>query len=666
MIVLALALRALAGEPEATTVQRIHELEWARGPAVDFVAQLAGGDTATRVAAIRALGRLRSPDALEAVATFRDDAAREVRVAVAEALGTTPGSEPLLREWLEELVPPSSPRALADESDGVIVALLGALGNQGQARELGVLLGALEEPWPLGSAAARALGKLGTRTSGKDRVAAIDAAVSPLVRRLDAVDPRIVADAAWALSRIGLEPATPAELAVVERRIRGGSLETARAWLVKAGWPAFAPETRDALFVRLATDPSRLVRVALLAALKPEDAAPEVLGAWLVDPDPWVRSATIDALGREGSAEARASLLRHALEAPDPWERAHAVQALDPAGGAVEVGEDAPLPVRAARVASLRDRAAWVRLAKDATEAPLRTAAADALLSDPDTPWTVGEELLGASDAAIREAGIALVERAEPAKRAQLLMVHLRVETATDVLAAALAGLVEALRDDPKVGKDRGLDAVLERMATEADPRVHAAARELAVATGRPPPPARPAPEGEREIVLPGGEVVAVAAGRPAVGEAERIRGALVETSRGRFRIALDPESAPLAVWNFAALAERRYFDGMVWHRVVPGFVAQTGCPRGDGWGGPGYVLPDETSMLPFGEGAVGMARGEQRDSGGSQWFVVTSPQPHLVSEYTRFGVVVEGMEVVKRLGVGDTVVSVRIERLDP
>ncbi|MCB9699497.1 MAG: peptidylprolyl isomerase [Alphaproteobacteria bacterium] len=129
--------------------------------------------------------------------------------------------------------------------------------------------------------------------------------------------------------------------------------------------------------------------------------------------------------------------------------------------------------------------------------------------------------------------------------------------------------------------------------------------------------------------------------------------------------MSLDPQLAPLAVASFAALAEAHWFDGLVFHRVVPGFVVQTGCPRGDGWGGPGYELPDEDSETSFGHGAVGMARSD-RDTGGSQWFVTTSPQPHLQGEYTRFGEVVQGLSVVDHLPQGTVIESVTIERLDP
>ncbi|MCB9681566.1 MAG: peptidylprolyl isomerase [Alphaproteobacteria bacterium] len=150
------------------------------------------------------------------------------------------------------------------------------------------------------------------------------------------------------------------------------------------------------------------------------------------------------------------------------------------------------------------------------------------------------------------------------------------------------------------------------------------------------------------------------------------MRGAVVSTTEGTFRLALDPDTAPLAVATFAWLAEQGFgadsayadvaWTGTTFHRVVPGFVVQSGDPRGDGLGGPGWLLPDETSGLPFVTGALGMATSGP-DEGGSQWFVTTSPQPHLVGGYTRFGVVTDGLDVVQRLDPGDRVLDVVIER---
>ena len=97
------------------------------------------------------------------------------------------------------------------------------------------------------------------------------------------------------------------------------------------------------------------------------------------------------------------------------------------------------------------------------------------------------------------------------------------------------------------------------------------------------------------------------------------------------------PEDAPLTVDNFIKLARSGYFNGVLVHRVVPNFVMQDGDPRGDGNGGPGWSIRCEINMVPYDRGAVGMAL-SGKDTGGSQWFVTHSPQPHLDGGYTVFG----------------------------
>lgn len=135
---------------------------------------------------------------------------------------------------------------------------------------------------------------------------------------------------------------------------------------------------------------------------------------------------------------------------------------------------------------------------------------------------------------------------------------------------------------------------------------------------------------------------------------------ALVNTSRGTFTIELLPEAAPLTVDNFIQLANRRYFNGITIHRVVPNFVLQDGDPRGDGNGGPGYQIRCEINQVSYNRGAVGMAL-SGKDTGGSQWFVTHSPQPHLDGGYTVFGNVVSGMEVVDQIARGDVIRSITI-----
>lgn len=135
---------------------------------------------------------------------------------------------------------------------------------------------------------------------------------------------------------------------------------------------------------------------------------------------------------------------------------------------------------------------------------------------------------------------------------------------------------------------------------------------------------------------------------------------ASVETTRGGFEIELLAEDAPMTADAFAGLARAGFFDGTTIHRVVPDFVVQAGDPRGDGTGGPGWALRDELNALPYDRGRVGMALSGP-DTGGSQWFVTLSRQPHLDGAYTVFGEVTKGIEVVERIEQNDRVLSVKV-----
>ncbi|HLM25046.1 MAG TPA: peptidylprolyl isomerase [Pyrinomonadaceae bacterium] len=137
---------------------------------------------------------------------------------------------------------------------------------------------------------------------------------------------------------------------------------------------------------------------------------------------------------------------------------------------------------------------------------------------------------------------------------------------------------------------------------------------------------------------------------------------AVVTTSKGSFTIEFLPEAAPLTVDNFVQLAQRDYYRNVTIHRVVPNFVIQDGDPRGDGNGGPGYQIRCEINQVLYDRAAVGMAL-SGKDTGGSQWFVTHSPQPHLDGGYTVFGRVVAGMDVVDRIVRGDMIQSIVIRQ---
>jgi peptidylprolyl isomerase len=136
----------------------------------------------------------------------------------------------------------------------------------------------------------------------------------------------------------------------------------------------------------------------------------------------------------------------------------------------------------------------------------------------------------------------------------------------------------------------------------------------------------------------------------------------ILETERGTMRIVLFPELAPVHCAHVAALARAGRYDGLTWHRVVPDFVIQGGCPRGDGSGSAGVSLPLEPTFVPFQRGTLGMPRSGNPDSGGCQLFICHSRAPHLDTAYTAFGRVVEGLDVIDRIDVDTKIVRARIE----
>jgi cyclophilin family peptidyl-prolyl cis-trans isomerase/HEAT repeat protein len=135
---------------------------------------------------------------------------------------------------------------------------------------------------------------------------------------------------------------------------------------------------------------------------------------------------------------------------------------------------------------------------------------------------------------------------------------------------------------------------------------------------------------------------------------------AFIETAKGTIELELTVLDAPQTTQNFIALARKGFFNGLQIHRVVPNFVIQGGDPRGDGSGGPGYSIRDELNDRPYLRGTVGMALSGP-DTGGSQFFITHSPQPHLDAKYTVFGRVVSGMEIVDRIQQLDVIQRIRI-----
>lgn len=146
----------------------------------------------------------------------------------------------------------------------------------------------------------------------------------------------------------------------------------------------------------------------------------------------------------------------------------------------------------------------------------------------------------------------------------------------------------------------------------------------------------------------------------------EGLNFATVSTDKGDIKIKLLPQEAPIAVANFADLASKGFYDGLSFHRVIPGFMAQGGCPEGSGRGGPGYAIKCECdkNVSRHLKGTLSMAHAG-RDTGGSQFFICFAPQPHLDRQHTVFGQIAQddaqSMGVLDGIKQGDKITKVTI-----
>jgi cyclophilin family peptidyl-prolyl cis-trans isomerase len=322
--------------------------------------------------------------------------------------------------------------------------------------------------------------------------------------------------------------------------------------------------------------------------------------------------------------------LEAAVSSPDPGLRAAAAEAL-----VYLTPEDAkPWRDRLATDKDVRVRFALINSLTTAEAARANRALVNSALADPD--------------AGVRAAAVeALGNLGDPSVLPLLsdAVSRARSEAAVDVEIAAVAAC-EKLIGDP------GARPIVESIYRGGKTLAARLARRSLVQTFR----ADRAAFADPEYKTPRSraDYAALAA------EARKKWQAQVETPHGSFAIRLAGEAAPETVVNFVSLARRRFFDGVPIHRVVPNFVLQDGDPTGTGNGGPGYEIRDELNPIPYGRGTVGMALSGP-DTGGSQWFVTHSPQPHLNGLYTVFGQIVSGQDVVERTEQGEKIVRITV-----
>lgn len=195
------------------------------------------------------------------------------------------------------------------------------------------------------------------------------------------------------------------------------------------------------------------------------------------------------------------------------------------------------------------------------------------------------------------------------------------------------------------------LHARLKSLSPSSDPLVRAGAEGMSVFAHWPSTSGNPRPQDWYQNIVRTYVVPALQG---------RTQRATIRTRRGDIVLELFGADAPITVWNFMNLARTGYYRGTGFHRVVPNFVAQDGDPRDDGNGGPGYAIRDEFNPRRYERGALGMALSGP-DTGGSQYFITHSPQPHLDGHYTVFGRVLNGYPVLDRVVQGDRILSIMV-----
>ncbi len=463
---------------------------------------------------------------------------------------------------------------------------------------------------------------------------------------------------AFALQRINDARATPALLELLKgdgqltRAFAARGLGQVKAQAAAAALIAMAENAGEATAAR--------IQAVRAVALIGDPAAAAAMRRLIVSPktDQNLQLEAINALGQMRS-EGAVDLLIDLVSATWPSVRSAALRALATADVDTFISSlsgldpDAHWSVRASLAATLGE------LDRQRSQARLTSMLAD---SDQRVIPSVLDALakVGATNAAAELT--ARLTADDPVVRAAAVrgLATLKVPDATPLLIAALK---RAQGDGLYVARTAALDALTALDPAAARPALTAALtdRDWAVRVR--------AAEHLRRIDV-GADVSAMRpAPPPSVPELSAVDAlvnpqyspsAYIDTSKGTIQFELAVLDAPRTVANFMTLVRRNYFRGVQLHRVVPDFVVQDGDPRGDGEGGPGYTIRDEINQRPYLRGTVGMAL-DWPDTGGSQFFITHSPQPHLDGRYTVFGQVVAGMDVVDRLQQWDTIDRIRV-----
>lgn len=651
---------ARAQQPDEALVGQLARLLAASDTRVFDLAVLRDGVTATnpdvRRQAALAVGRIGDPQGVDLLVPLLGDTVEAVRGAAAFALGLL--KDPRATDPLLNLVRAGVGQAAPQEA----VTAIAKIGGDGGARALTEILqlgGPGGSPPPAVATALLEAWRLGPR-----------APVSALLAFADDPDARTRARVLYALGRLR----TPLALAPLLNALQDRD-PTVRAIAARGVTRAVVDSAhRDALaiaerFRPLLTDTTVAVRINALRSLAGyrDSALAGAVAPLAGDPDAGVAVQAETTLGTMGGSVARTALRARLASAGFAVRR----QALL---GLAEADSAAGVTAAAALVADADWR--WRSVAAEAFAAAHARDRLETLLADADgrvvaqalqgltrivpatdtTILATARRLLGADDAAVRSVAADLLARVPNVDDVDRLAQAYRRAAADqfdDARLSAVAALA-AIAQTSGAGRirvanrfvgttPRAEDYLVRRLAAAKLPDAAAVWGPVApIATGRTDADYRDA---ARRYLVPALQ----GAPAPTV---------TIETDRGTLVVQLLPGDAPLTVAAFLGLVDRRFFDGHRWHRVVPNFVIQDGDPRGDGWGGPPFVLRDEVNPVRYDAGIMGMALSGP-DTGGSQFFICHSAQPHLDGIYTVFGRVVSGLTVLNQIAQGDRIRSI-------
>lgn len=644
------------------TAADVADLEAKRAPASAFSSALSSAQAPLRARAILALARLERLDTIDAVVGALKDVDATVRANAAFAAGqvdvalSTSPSDLQVRDRLEGALV----QRLGAEQDATarvaVVRALGRIGSGVGLHELVVLGG---HPGPLRAEALTALGVAGQRRGGSlgDDVDLRQAVRSGLADP----DPATRTGAAYAAFRQGIA------LDEADLQHMVGAPEQARIHFARAlagtrvpvavvnGGVAALLQDGD---WRVQVEALRAVRAHSDAALDPVlQVLPTTAQRIATAGQAHVITEACNTLAVVGAASISLPVVEQAVAALPPgptWAFARCtcagvVEVLGGPGNALEQCS-AALPEMTQRLLSIdtiararissTERAAALKGFFGSDEPKVRIAAANALCIDGSLAAVdaAATQLVSEADSGVMSA---LLECFSGGEHVDVLKDRTISMAASRLVERSGFEQLEPLITIATMARSRTSSATMhslvDQLATHGDPAVRDAA--LGVTPGARAP-------GPRAVVL------------PASSSATLPLAAVLRTTRGEITIAFDRERAPRTVKTFVELATKGVLNNTPFHRVVADFVSQGGDPRGDGSGGPGFTIPCENSDARFTRGAVGMAHAG-KDTGGSQFFLTHSEQPHLDGRYTFFATVTDGLAVMDSLQRDDVLLSV-------